>query len=181
MGRSVPAHWFVRLFAGVWPPAEVADRLSRLQQPRVAGVRWATPAKWHVTLAFLGQVPDTVVPAMGAALVDLAARAAVPPEAVLGPAVGVLGRNVLCVPVAGLDEVAHDVRASLPGEAAQAASPFSGHLTLARVQGRRRMPLTLAGEPVEGKWTVHELRLVASTTDREGARYTTVARATIPS
>ena len=119
--------------------------------------------------------------ALGAALVDVAARAAAPPEATLGPAVAVLGRQVLCVPVAGLDALALATREALAGEAAATMSPFSGHLTLARSKGRRRMPLTLAGEPVAASWRVAELCLVTSATHPGGSRYTTVARATVPS
>lgn len=171
----------MRLFAGVWLPDEVVPTVSALQRPPVPGVRWTTPAQWHVTLTFLGEVPDTAVPDLEAALSDVAARAAAPPEAVLGPAVAVLGRQVLCVPVAGLDELALATREALAGEAAACMGPFSGHLTLARAKGRRRMPAALAGEPVGASWRVGELCLVASATDRDGARYTTVARATVPS
>lgn len=171
----------VRLFAGVWPPDEVVQAVSALRRPHVPGVRWTAPEQWHVTLAFVGEVPDVVVPALGAALVDVAARAADPPEATLGPAVAVLGRQVLCIPVAGLDELALAAREALAGEAAAARGPFSGHLTLARSTGRRRMPLALAGEPVAASWRVGEVCLVASATHPDGARYTVVSRATVPS
>lgn len=170
----------MRIFAGVWPPDRVVRVLSALQRPHVPGVRWTDPARWHVTLAFLGEVPDDAVPALGAALVEVAARAAGPPEATLGPAVAVLGRGVLCVPVAGLDQLALTTREALVGDAAR-PGPFSGHLTLARAKGRRRMPAALAGEQVQASWRVGELRLVASTTGADGPRYTAVVRATVPS
>lgn len=145
------------------------------------GVRWADPSQWHVTLAFLGEVPDTMVPALGAALVDLAVAGGPPPRVSLGPAVAVLGRAVLCVPVAGLDDLAAAARARLLGEDRAKTPPFSGHLTLARARGRRRLPGTLAGEEIAASWAVRELCLVASVTRPEGARYTTVARATVRS
>ncbi|HET7397886.1 MAG TPA: RNA 2',3'-cyclic phosphodiesterase [Intrasporangium sp.] len=63
----------MRLFVAIVPPAEVLEDLAAHLQPRIeAGreVRWTDPHQWHVTLAFLGQVPehrlDDLVDVLGA-------------------------------------------------------------------------------------------------------------------
>lgn len=174
----------VRLFIGVWPSSEVSRVLGGLERPPLPAVRWTSPDQWHVTLAFLGEVPGTEVPVLQAALRAAAARAAEPPEAVLGPALGILGRAVLCVPVGGLDDLAVAVRDCLPVGFVQPEAgrgPFRGHLTLARAKGRRRIPSQLAGTPVHARWRVERLCLVGSELGSDGSRYTTVASATVPS
>ncbi len=166
----------MRLFVGVWPSPAAVEVLAGLRRPPVPALRYTSPAQWHVTLVFLGAVPDEEVAALGERLAQ-AARHAAPAEARAGPAVAVLGRGVLCVPVAGLDPLAALARAAVAGPPADpAAEPFVGHLTLARIRGRRRMPAAVAGEPVDARWPVHELCLVASTPGANGSRYTTVRR-----
>ncbi len=173
-----------RLFVGVRPPPEVSALLSSLARPALDAVRWTAPEQWHVTLAFLGNVPLSRIEEVGAATVAATARAAVAPEAHLGPSTRRLGRSVLCVPVAGLDALALPVRRAL-GELLFVAGldgPFVGHLTLARSRGRRGVvPASLAGVPLEARWQVREVDLVRSELGRSGARYTTLVRATVPS
>jgi 2'-5' RNA ligase len=197
-----------RLFVAVWPTREVARILEAMERPHVRGVRWTAPPQWHVTLAFLGDVAEPGIAPLGAALVGVAARAAALPEARLGPATVCYGRNVLGVPVAGLDELAEAVRggvgpglspvgtASAPpadpaaggaptqraGTAAPSPEhPFRGHLTLARGKGGRPVPASLTGQPLEALWRVREVCLVRSEMVAEGARYTTLVRATVGS
>ena len=166
----------MRLFVGVWPAPAVVEVLARLRRPPVPAVRYTSREQWHVTLVFLGAVPDEEVAALGERLAR-AAQGAAPVVAQAGPAVAVLGRAVLCVPVAGLDPLAALVRAELSTAPADpGAERFVGHLTLARSRGRRRMPAALAGEPVDARWAVHELCLVASSPGASGSRYTTVRR-----
>jgi 2'-5' RNA ligase len=50
-----------RTFVAIPIPADRADRLARLQTliaPTLTGARWEEPSKFHLTLAFLGDVPD---------------------------------------------------------------------------------------------------------------------------
>ena len=171
-----------RLFVGIWPPPEVAAVLSDLERPALEAVRWVPPEQLHVTVAFLGDVAlsrlDDVQAALGAAM----ARAAAPPEAHLGPSSRRVGRSVLWVPVAGLDDLAGSVRRSLgtllPGAGLDA--PFEGHLTLARARGRRTIPAALAGAPIEASWRVLAADLVRSELDPAGARYTRFATVAVP-
>lgn len=50
-----------RTFVALPIPPDRVDKLQRLQTliaPSFAGARWIEPARFHVTLAFLGDVPD---------------------------------------------------------------------------------------------------------------------------
>jgi len=170
-----------RLFVAVWPsPAAVATLATALERPAVEGLRWTTPDQWHVTLRFLGAADPTPVAealapvAEGAGTPGGGTRSAV--VAVAGPAVGHFGRQVLHLPVAGLDDLAAAVAAATtawgPGD-----HPFRGHLTLARARRRARVdlgPWTAALLAVS--WEVRELTLVASDTTAGGARYTILHR-----
>ena len=167
-----------RLFVAVAPPDEVLERVAALARPDVAGLRWTSPAQWHVTLRFLGRVDD--VAAAARALAGVRARRA---QASLGPAVGRFGQRVLHVPVTGLDEVAAAVVAATAhlGEPPE-DRPFSGHLTLARVARGVKVDLrVLAGRPIEGSWAVEEVCLVESHLSPKGARYETIERVALRS
>ena len=52
----------MRLFVAVVPPTEVVEELSKFVEPRREhpddDIRWAAEDHWHITLAFLGDVPD---------------------------------------------------------------------------------------------------------------------------
>jgi 2'-5' RNA ligase len=160
-----------RLFVAVWPDEGARAALATLARPEEVGVRWVRPEHWHVTLRFLGEVDEDDA---AAALDDLAAAT---PSAVLGPAVSRLGRTVLCVPAAGLDELAAAVAAATAevGEPPD-PRPFAGHLTLARL--RHRGSCRLAGHKVRAEMAVPEVALVASTLGAAGPTYRTVV--TVP-
>lgn len=144
-----------RLFIAVWPPAELRERLDALPRPAEPGVRWEPPGLAHVTLRFLGAAdPDVVSEALGAARLPSA-------TASVGPAVSRLGRSVLCVPVAGLEDLADAVVVAT----AHLGEPpperrFAGHLTLGRL--RHRAACGLAGHRVAGSFEVTEVALVRS-------------------
>jgi RNA 2',3'-cyclic 3'-phosphodiesterase len=155
----------VRLFIGILPPGAVLDEVARLRRPERPGVRWTTRDQWHVTLRFLGEVSDPapVVDALDAAPL---ARC----SAILGPEVTALGRRVVCVPMAGLDDLAAGVVAATAGFGRPPEPrPFHGHLTLARVaRGSLR---DLLGEPISARFAVRAVRLVRSRLGPQGARY----------
>lgn len=50
-----------RLFIALTLPAAVREALAALPQP-ITGLSWTRPEQWHVTLRFLGDVPETQVP-----------------------------------------------------------------------------------------------------------------------
>jgi RNA 2',3'-cyclic 3'-phosphodiesterase len=150
------------MFIGVWPSDEVRAAIAAL--PRPDGVRWTTRDQWHATLQFLGDVADDDVAAwtrkVGQVAASLRTR-----TVTLGPATRVLGRRVLMIPVAGLDDVA----------TAFTDEPFTGHVTLARAD---RMPRALAGIPIAASWEVTEIALIRSHLGGGPARYETIATGT---
>jgi 2'-5' RNA ligase len=172
-----------RLFVGTWPPPDVVAALASYERPELAALRWTPSQHWHVTIAFLGNVELSGVAALEQLLVTCTGDSSVAPEARLGPLTERLGRQVLCVPVHGLDELACQVRAALARLLPNAGldAPFRGHLTLARARGRRAVPASLAGVPLAGCWRVQELSLVQSELAPWGPRYTTLATATVGS
>ena len=151
----------------MWPPDDVLDMLEGLPRPTLPGVRWTNRGQWHVTLRFLG---DADVDVVSTALAGVRVAAT---EAALARRTQRLGRGVLCVHVSGLDDVA----AAVVAATADLGRPldhqtFRGHITLARVEGRAKPPLTdLPGRT----WTVATFALVRSHLGGGPARYETVA------
>jgi 2'-5' RNA ligase len=148
------------------------------------------PGQWHVTLRFLGEVDDDLLPELVDALEGAAARVRGPVRCTLGPATAWFGgARVLQIPAAGLDGVAAAVRqATVPAIPDPRPAPFVGHLTVARVRGRRPDPSARAGGAGAGgagvafsaEFAVPHLLLVASELSPEGPRYSTLARLPLP-
>lgn len=154
----------MRLFVAVWPTPEVVDALRRLPRPGAAGtagdgIRWTTPEQWHVTVRFLGDVPEAGLDAVAARWRATASEHDAR-TVTAGPATTTFGRSVLVVPVAGVDDLL--------------GPDGKGHLTLAR--SRRRNLRPLSGEPFDASWTVEELTLVRSETRPDGAVYEVLDR-----
>jgi 2'-5' RNA ligase len=164
-----------RLFLAVWPDDEVEAELRALPRKDQAGVRFAPPERWHLTLRFLGEAdPGEVADAVDGAV----ARSPLPPTRVrLGPAVDVLGERQLVVPAQGLDELA----AAMAQATGHLGEPpprrrFIGHLTIARLKPRApsfRMPPAL-GTPIHAEQDVEEVALVESRLHPDGPDYTTL-------
>jgi 2'-5' RNA ligase len=200
----------VRLFVAIWPPPPVVAALSELEHPRVDTVRWTDPARWHVTLVFLGD-PALLEPgeddlsagdlsAGDAATADAATADAVarlkrvpldaPTRTVarVGAVTASFGRSVLYVPVLGLDALAGAVRAAftagVAGSDGTHPDPFNGHLTLGRARRRRDDVRPLAGTSVGRaggmEWTVSELALVASVSRDGKGHYETLSTVALP-
>ncbi|MFD0888701.1 RNA 2',3'-cyclic phosphodiesterase, partial [Streptosporangium algeriense] len=67
----------MRLFVGVLPPRQACDELARALRPLRGTwreLRWIDPVNWHVTLSFLGEVPDEVLPRLETRLARAATR-----------------------------------------------------------------------------------------------------------
>jgi RNA 2',3'-cyclic 3'-phosphodiesterase len=67
----------MRLFVAFAPPPAALAELDQAVTPLRADwpeLRWASPERWHVTLAFLGEVPDTVLGGLPARLERAAGR-----------------------------------------------------------------------------------------------------------
>ena len=160
----------MRLFVAVRPPDVVLDQLAALPRPEHTSARWTSRAQWHVTLRFLGNVEDPV-PVIEA--LERVAATLAPVDVSMGPRPGVLGRQVVYLPVTGLDEVADRVvRATVDfGEPPQGRR-FRGHLTLARTKGGRVDLTQLASA---ASWTVGEIELIRSHLGAGPARYEVLA------
>jgi RNA 2',3'-cyclic 3'-phosphodiesterase len=173
----------VRTFVAVWPDEPARERLRALELGRDKNLRLVGPARWHVTLRFLGDVTEEGLAPLGDALVACAAAVPGPVECRLGPGTGwFAGVRVLQLPAAGLDELARAVRdATVPFVPAPARGepPFNGHLSLARVKGRLAAAARaeLVGIPFEATFPVERFDLVASEPTARGHVYASVVRA----
>jgi len=182
----------VRCFVAIELPDAVRAALG-VAQGRLraaasqADVRWVDPSAMHLTLQFLGAVPDERVESVGRAL-----AAAVGPHAPIplacvglgvfpGPArprvfwagvtggLGALGRLVLAI-----GQEMEPV--GFPPE----RRPFAAHVTLGRARSSRgasRLVSALADTSAAfGAWTVTEAVLFRSHLRPTGARYEALAR-----
>ena len=172
----------MRLFAAILPPpaavAELTAALPPLRSlPGAGDLRWTAVEGWHLTLAFLGEVPDAVRPELAERL-GRAARRHAPHELRLA-AGGRFGDRALFAGVQGdtaaLARLAGSVRAGArrAGAAVDEEHGFRAHLTLARTRRSAEQPLrpfadalaAFAGSP----WTADTLSLVSSVLPRSGA------------
>lgn len=159
----------------MWPMPEVVAALEGLPRPEHSAVRWTARAQWHITLRFLGEMPDGEVPALIEAIREVAASHP-PRRAELGPTTARLSRRTLVVPVAGVDDLGAAVVDATRSMGAPAGDrPFRAHLTLARSRGDGPLPRQLAGQEIRASWVADELTLIRSHLERGVARYETVA------
>jgi RNA 2',3'-cyclic 3'-phosphodiesterase len=162
----------VRLFIAVAPPLHVIEQMRALPRPAQPGVRWTPERTWHITLRFLGELPepDPLVAVLDCT--DLGPST----EVHLGPRTRRLNANVLVVTATGLDDLAARVRAATSelGEP-PGTKPFDGHLTIARRRRRSHARLP-AGDPVDACFVADEIILFSSVLSKEGAEHEAVAR-----
>lgn len=141
----------MRVFAGIVPPAEALDELeSALTTFRVTWpqLRWVPSRRFHLTLAFLGDIDETVAAAVSGRLADVAAARRAPMLSLSGAGTFPASGNPARILWTDLDGDRDDV-VSLAGAVRTAARragavdtdarPAHPHLTLAR----SRTPLDL--------------------------------------
>ncbi|MFD9684835.1 RNA 2',3'-cyclic phosphodiesterase [Kitasatospora sp. NPDC059146] len=151
----------MRLFVAVLPPAEALQGLSDAVAPLhglpgADRLRWTAVEGWHLTLAFLGQVPAERLPELETALAAVAGAHPAHPLRIAGA--GRFGDRVLWAGVEGrtralrgLAEAVAGATAEFTGEADALA--FHPHLTLARAgssRGHRRAAQRVAAAELEG-------------------------------
>ncbi len=165
--------------------ALLAERLQALHW--ADSVRWVRPANLHLTLRFLGDIPQAaVVPLLGAlatSVSDISAfrcrlgSAELFPTAAR-PRVVAVGLAETAAP-GKLARLAECVEAAVVAAGCEPeARPFRGHVTLGRIRSRRQrlaLPRDLAFEskPVE----VSHVVLFRSELGARGPRYTELGRA----
>ncbi|MFD0272754.1 RNA 2',3'-cyclic phosphodiesterase [Kitasatospora sp. NPDC127111] len=186
----------MRLFVAVLPPVEALQGLHDAVAP-VRGLpgadrlRWTGVQGWHLTLAFLGEVPEQRLPELEAGLAAVAEVHPVHRLSISGA--GRFGDRVLWAGVDGqtwalrrLAEAVHEATAEVTGETD--AFAFHPHLTLARAgssRGHRRAVQRVAAAELDGlaaaladyrgpEWEAAELHLMESVPDRGAMRYETV-------
>jgi 2'-5' RNA ligase len=168
----------MRLFVALHPSLEAAEHLEDFLDAREGAdpdLRWASPAQWHVTLAFMGSAPERVVEDLVNGVAAAAERCAPMDLGITGGGCfpDVTAARVLWAGLAGgeaLAPLARSVRsaAAVVG-AAPEGGPFRPHLTLGRF-----------GRPTEATrwvrvldaytgptWTASEVVVVASHLPRE--------------
>jgi len=184
-----------RLFVALEPPAPVRRRLAAIavELRRDAGraadeIRWVAPENVHLTLQFLGAVPEERVPDVEAALHGAATGARPLALEVRGAGGFPNARRprVLWAGLAGdiapLTALAAEVgRRLAPLGFPPEDRPFSPHLTLGRARDRRGAPglagaLASAAQAAGTPWRASELTLFESHLSPKGPRYEVVAR-----
>lgn len=169
-----------RLFVALWPPSAAVEALSQAVSPlreALPDVKWQSPSRWHITIAFLGE-RDEEFELDRFAGIDL-----VPTEPLVIAGAGRFGP----VLYAGIDTgdwikaLAHHTRRACRVRERRRYRP---HVTL----GRGRTPAAkeqlvravaalgdLEGQP----WVPGELTLVRSTIGPD-PRYEVIARSQLP-
>ncbi|WP_245817359.1 RNA 2',3'-cyclic phosphodiesterase [Geodermatophilus saharensis] len=164
------------------PPPEARDSLAAALAPlrdAPGAPRWGDPARWHLTLLFLGAVPPDLLPALTAGVGE--AVAPTPPAVLRLAGAGRFGsrrRPQVCWAGVDGDVAVLAVLAALAGRLAAAARglglpvedrPFRPHLTLGRWHPRRPadgdLPERLAGYRGP-QWPLREVTMVRSTGGR---------------
>jgi RNA 2',3'-cyclic 3'-phosphodiesterase len=164
----------VRLFIAIDPPPAVLDDLAAFTAGLAttrAGVRVTVRSLWHVTLAFLGEVPESRLPAAVAAM-DSAGRTAPVGTAVRLAGGGRFGRGPFTIVWAGVAGDLGPLRRCATRALKAARLPFDPrrfhpHLTLAR-PGDKVPPAEVAADVAalagyQGpQWTIDRLGLYRS-------------------
>lgn len=151
----------MRLFVAVVPPPAALDHLSAAVAPvraRHAELQWVAPERWHLTLAFYGEVAERQL-ARARRRLDRATRGHAPIDLALGDA-GHFGCRVLWVGLGGQ----RDRLCALAGRVAVDGQRYRPHLTVARVRrgaDPRAAEAMLAAYDGPG-WTAREVLLVRS-------------------
>jgi len=160
----------------------VAEVISRLRE-RITNVRWSAPENVHITLRFLGEVPEGELPKVLEAA-RAAASASEPFVLQAGGASGFGGKNprVLFLEVEGEVSLLKKLQERLEDELDQRGfgregRAFAPHLTLGRRKGGP-LPADWADfkVPEPRDWEVEQLVVYASKLTREGPIYTALAR-----
>ncbi|MFF0294220.1 RNA 2',3'-cyclic phosphodiesterase [Kitasatospora sp. NPDC004614] len=171
----------MRLFVAVNPPAraiqELVDATSALRElPGADRLRWSETAGWHLTLAFLGDVPADEVPSLCQKLAVVAAEH--PRHRLRLAGGGTFGDRVLWCGVQGgtaaLRRLADAVRDALD---VTDDHPFHPHLTLARSRfraGGMRAMADAINHFRGAEWEAGRVHLMRSETGFGPARYTEV-------
>lgn len=191
--RSDAEH--MRLFVGLFPPDAVTERLAMgvadARGVDDGSVRWTMPEQWHISLAFLGSVPETTVAELRRRLGRAAARHG-PVELRIAGAGAFSSPRRARVVWAGIEGDVEALR-RLAGSVAAGARrsgvtverrPFRPHLTVGRLSAPADVTGLLGplGTVTTPAWTADQIALVRSHLGQGSgrrSRYETVDRWTL--
>jgi RNA 2',3'-cyclic 3'-phosphodiesterase len=175
----------MRLFVAIEPPASVLTELAAAIEPLQAAapeLRWTNRTAWHLTLAFLGDVDEAVLPELTARLERAARRH--PPQLLAIEGAGAfpspIRARVLWAGIRADNRALASLAASVAAGARRAGAPppdegrkYRAHLTLARC----RQPANVAGltAALAGiattAWTARSVHLIHSVLGGREPRY----------
>jgi 2'-5' RNA ligase len=175
----------IRAFVAVDIDSAVTARIAaaiELLKPRIPGIRWVAPQSIHLTLKFLGNIDESGIEAIGAALrsrLRLFRPFSISVKG-LGVFPGPRRARVLWVglPGARLQTLASGIESALqPLGFAPESRPFSPHLTIGRWRETSPAPALLSAELAN--WQAHDfgasdvgsVRLMQSLLRPDGAKY----------
>ncbi len=160
----------MRAFVALVPRAEALAELAAAVAPLRAahpGLRWTPTAQWHLTLAFLGEIDEAVLPGLTERLSRAARRH--PPLSLALSGGGRFGDRVLWTRVHGEVDGVRRLAASVTAAARRCRiavddRPFRPHLTLARDRDGAdlRAAVAMLAGFAGSRWTADALHLVRS-------------------
>lgn len=168
----------MRLFIAVQVPQELRRKMAEIaRELDMDGIRPVKEQNMHITLRFIGEVPDEKVGEIREQLGQVEFEK----FDCLLKGTGVFpNENYVRVVWAGieserkLEELSGKVNQALSGLPGD--GKFSAHLTLARVKKKADVRDFVAGHQEDfGKFTVESFELVQSVLEPSGPKYTTVA------
>jgi RNA 2',3'-cyclic 3'-phosphodiesterase len=177
----------IRTFIALTIPEDIKAALdtaiSELKAKNHA-VRWVKPAGLHITLKFLGDIPEDTLPAVSA---DLDNAAALCPPLTLGledfgAFPNVKRPRVIWVGLVGdmneLSKLALNIdKMCIAYGIAEEKRPFSGHITLGRLKAPTMVDLAI--NPVKGLFNASQVLLYQSVLLPGGAQYTVLHRSNL--
>ena len=181
----------MRCFLAIELPDRIKQQLATLQQTlqaQTTGIRWVRSEQIHLTVKFLGEVADGLVPQVGQVIADVVSRHA---------SFDLHVKNVGCFPSRGSARVAWVGLGDLPQTLvdlhketetaltdlgfARENRPFKPHLTIGRINDPRtgydiRRHIERRKDFEAGSFPVSELVLFQSVLQRTGPIHTPIAR-----
>jgi 2'-5' RNA ligase len=175
----------MRAFVAVMLPGPTIEALEaglrelRSQGETAGTVAWVPPERWHLTLAFLGEIDERTADAVASGLLSAASRTETVDLSTRG--LGHFGRRTLFARVTGDSGGLHGLAGRCRAVAMKAGVPsgeqrFHPHVTVARAWGRADVrPFVVAGRTLAvPPFTVADVSLVRSILG-EGRRYDVLA------
>lgn len=170
----------MRLFIAVDIPTEVRDSIEniKLDFKPLRGLRFVEKDNIHITLKFLGEVEEEIIPDMISSLAAVKFKPFKLSISKMGVFPNENNMRVLWVdaePAEPLSELKKRIDAALPG--ARDDHPFKNHITIARIttdqpEDMRMINSLVANKSVEKKeFTVRKFTLYSSKLTPEGPVY----------